>query len=122
MVSYLFVSLIGFPYKGTDRCHLWPNFYRGVRPGFSGAACAANKVTIHLYQKLRNVSKLEILTKWAAADVPVRIPGAVVAVPIERASIRTVVHVTTREHHQPHVSLFPVFFVASCVAYYHGFR
>lgn len=48
------------------------------------------------------------MTKWAAADVPVRIPRAVVAVPVEGASIDTVVHVTPGND-QPLVSLHPRF-------------
>lgn len=46
------------------------------------------------------------MTKWAAADVPVRVPSTVVTVPVERPGIRTVVHVTTRDD-QPLVSLHP---------------
>lgn len=48
----------------------------------------------------------EILTKWAAADVPVRIPSTVVTVPVEGAIIDTVVHVTPGID-QPLVSLYP---------------
>lgn len=48
----------------------------------------------------------EILTKWAAADVPVRIPSTVVAVPVEGAIVDTVVHVTPGNN-QPLVSLYP---------------
>lgn len=99
MVSYLFVSLIGFPSKVLADAICGLIFTEGYGPAFAGAAYAANKVTIHLYQILRNVSNLEILTKWAAAVAPVRVRGGVVAVPIERPGIRTVVHVTTREHH-----------------------
>lgn len=54
------------------------------------------------------------MTKWAAANVPVRDRGGVVAVAIERPGIRTVVHVTTRDHHQPHVSLYPIF----CITFF----
>lgn len=53
------------------------------------------------------------MTKWATADVPVRIPDTVVAVPIERASIRAVVHVTTRKH-QSLASLYPILFLMRC--------
>lgn len=53
------------------------------------------------------------MTKWAAADVPVRVPRAVVTVPVERPGIRTVVHVTTRDD-QPLVSLHPTILFISC--------
>jgi len=53
------------------------------------------------------------LTKWAAADVPVRVPRVVVTVPVERPGIRTVVHVTTRDD-QPLVSLHPTILFISC--------
>ena len=50
---------------------------------------------------------MRLLTKWATADVPVRIPGRVVAVPVERARVRAVVHVTTRDDHRSRVPLSP---------------
>ena len=53
------------------------------------------------------------MTKWAAADVPVRVPSTVVTVPVERPVIRTVVHVTTRDD-QPLVSLHPTILFISC--------
>lgn len=53
------------------------------------------------------------MTKWAAADVPVRVPSTVVTVPVERPGIRTVVHVTTRDD-QPLVSLHPTILFISC--------
>ena len=53
------------------------------------------------------------MTKWAAADVPVRVPSTVVTVPVERPGIRTVVHVTTRDD-QPLVSLHPKILFISC--------
>ena len=53
------------------------------------------------------------MTKWAAADVPVRVPRTVVTVPVERPGIRTVVHVTTRDD-QPLVSLHPKILFISC--------
>ena len=52
--------------------------------------------------------KIENLTKWATADVPVRITRTVVTVPVERPGIRTVVHVTARDH-QPRAVTLPVF-------------
>ena len=45
------------------------------------------------------------------ADVPVRITRTVVTVPVERPGIRTVVHVTARDH-QPRAVTLPVF---SCI-------
>lgn len=53
------------------------------------------------------------MTKWAAADVPVRIPRAVVAVPVEGAIVDTVVHVTPGND-QPLVSLHPTILFISC--------
>ena len=53
------------------------------------------------------------MTKWAAADVPVRVPRAVVTVPVEGASIGPVVHVSTRDD-QPLVSLHPTILFISC--------
>ena len=53
------------------------------------------------------------MTKWAAADVPVRIPRAVVAVPVEWAIVDTVVHVTPGND-QPLVSLHPTILFISC--------
>lgn len=53
------------------------------------------------------------MTKWAAADVPVRIPRAVVAVPVEGAIVDTVVHVTPGKD-QPLVSLHPKFSFIFC--------
>lgn len=53
------------------------------------------------------------MTKWAAADVPVRVPSTVVTVPVERASIGPVVHVSTRDD-QPLVSLHPTILFISC--------
>lgn len=53
------------------------------------------------------------MTKWAAADVPVRIPRAVVAVPVEGAIVDTVVHVTPGKD-QPLVSLHPTILFISC--------
>lgn len=53
------------------------------------------------------------MTKWAAADIPVRVPSTVVTVPVERPGIRTVVHVTTRDD-QPLVSLHPTILFISC--------
>ena len=49
----------------------------------------------------------------AAADVPVRIPRAVVAVPVEGAIVDTVVHVTPGND-QPLVSLHPTILFISC--------
>ena len=46
---------------------------------------------------------MRLLTKWATADVPVRIPSRVVAVPVERTRVRPVVHVTTRDDHRSRV-------------------
>lgn len=53
------------------------------------------------------------MTKWAAADVPVRVPRAVVTVPVEGASIGPVVHVSTRDD-QPLVSLHPTILFIFC--------
>lgn len=53
------------------------------------------------------------MTKWAAADVPVRIPRAVVTVPVEGAIVDTVVHVTPGND-QPLVSLHPTILFISC--------
>lgn len=53
------------------------------------------------------------MTKWAAADVPVRIPRAVVAVPVEGAIVDTVVHVAPGND-QPLVSLHPTILFISC--------
>lgn len=53
------------------------------------------------------------MTKWAAADVPVRIPRAVVAVTVEGAIVDTVVHVTPGND-QPLVSLHPTILFISC--------
>ena len=53
------------------------------------------------------------MTKWAAADVPVRIPRAVVTVPVEGAIVDTVVHVTPGKD-QPLVSLHPTILFISC--------
>lgn len=53
------------------------------------------------------------MTKWAAADVPVRIPRAVVTVPVEGAIVDTVVHVTPGNDH-PLVSLHPTILFISC--------
>lgn len=53
------------------------------------------------------------MTKWAAADVPVRIPRAVVTVPVEGAIVDTVVHVTPGNN-QPLVSLYPKVFIYFC--------
>lgn len=53
------------------------------------------------------------MTKWAAADVPVRVPRAVVTVPVEGASIGPVVHVSTRED-QSLVSLHPTILFIFC--------
>ncbi len=53
------------------------------------------------------------MTKGAAADVPVRVPRAVVTVPVEGASIGPVVHVSTRDD-QPLVSLHPTILFIFC--------
>ena len=53
------------------------------------------------------------MTKWAAADVPVRVPRAVVTVPVEGAIVDTVVHVTPGND-QPLVSLHPKFSFIFC--------
>lgn len=53
------------------------------------------------------------MTKWAAADVPVRVPRAVVTVPVEGASSGPVVHVSTRDD-QPLVSLHPTILFIFC--------
>lgn len=48
----------------------------------------------------------EILTKWAAAEVPVRSPSTVVAAPVEGANADTADHATPGRD-QPLVSLYP---------------
>ena len=53
------------------------------------------------------------MTKWAAADVPVRIPRAVATGPGEGAIADTVVHVTPGND-QPLVSLHPTILFISC--------
>lgn len=53
------------------------------------------------------------MTKWAAADVPVRGPRAAVTAPVEGASNGPVVHVSTRDD-QPLVSLHPTILFISC--------
>ena len=53
------------------------------------------------------------MTKWAAADVPVRVPRAVVTVPVEGASSGPAVHGSTRED-QPLVSLHPTILFIFC--------
>ena len=67
---------------------------------------AANKRTTFLCQILEKCL-YEILIKWATAVAPVRIRSGVVTVPVERAVIRAVVHVTARDNHRPRVLLFP---------------
>lgn len=53
------------------------------------------------------------MTKWAAADVPVRKPRAVEADPVEGANADTAVHVTPGND-QPLVSLHPTILFISC--------
>lgn len=53
------------------------------------------------------------MTKWAAADVPVRNPRAAGTVPREGATADTVVHVTPGNN-QPLVSLYPKVFIYFC--------
>ena len=53
------------------------------------------------------------MTKWAAADVPVRVPRAVVTEPVEGASNGPADHASTRED-QPLVSLHPTILFISC--------
>lgn len=55
---------------------------------------------------------MRLLTKWATADVPVRVRSRVVAVPVERARVRAVVHVTTRDDHRSRVPLSPMQFTS----------
>ena len=50
---------------------------------------------------------MRLLTKWATADVPVRVRSRVVAVPVERTRVRPVVHVSTRDDHRSRVPLSP---------------
>lgn len=53
------------------------------------------------------------MTKWAAAEAPVRSPRAAVAVPGEGASADTVAHATPGKD-QPLVSLHPTILFISC--------
>ena len=53
------------------------------------------------------------MTKWAAADVPVRRPRAAVAAPVEGAIADTAVHATPGKD-QPLVSLHPTILFISC--------
>ena len=55
---------------------------------------------------------MRLLTKWATADVPVRVRSRVVAVPVERTRVSAVVHVTTRDDHRSRVPVSPMYFTS----------